>query len=107
VVSEFASATSQQAMAMVNRLAAEEGLLVGPSSGGACQVAIDIACRDEAAGKTIVVIFPSSGIRYVAHPMWGAEKEECAEILAGPPDISDAPPLLRWKSEDYVPPVKE
>lgn len=64
VVSEFGSATSQEAMAMIDRLAAEEGLLVGPSSGGACHVACEIARRDEAAGKTIVVILPSSGIRY-------------------------------------------
>lgn len=72
----------------------------------ASQVACDIASLDEAAGKTIVVIFPSSGIRYVTHPMWAATKAEAAFILAPPPDFSNAPPLLRWRSEDYVPPPK-
>ena len=62
-ISEFASASSSEAMEMASRLAAEEGLLVGPSTGAACKVACDLAARPEAAGKTIVVVFPSSGIR--------------------------------------------
>ena len=71
---------------------------------GCVQVACEIACSDEAAGKTVVAIFPSSGIRYVAHPMWAGIKQEAAAILAPPPDFSNAPPMVRWKSEAYVPP---
>jgi cysteine synthase A len=103
-IDRFASATSEESTAWANRLAAEEGLLVGPSTGAACKVAVQIACSAEAAGKTIVVVFPSSGIRYITHPMWAAVKAEAASILAPPPDFSNAPPLLRWRSEDYVPP---
>ena len=67
------------------------------------QVACELAATDEAAGKTIVVIFPSSGIRYMAHPLWASTKQE-ASILAPPADLSNAPPMVRWKSEAYVPP---
>ena len=38
--------------------------------------ACDVACRPEAAGKTIVVVVPSHGIRYVQHPLWGKMKAE-------------------------------
>lgn len=104
-IDEFASAHSDEAVLWANRLAAEEGLLVGPSSGAACKVAVEVASRPEFAGKNIVVVFASSGIRYVTHPMWADTKAECAAILAPPPDFSNAEPLLRWKSEDFVPPV--
>jgi len=104
IIDEFMHATSDEGMEMANRLAAEEGLLVGPSTGAACKVALEVAARPEAAGKNIVTIFPSSGIRYVMHPMWGAEKGEGSAALPMPPDMSGDPPLLRWKSEDYVPP---
>jgi len=42
--------------------------------------------------------------RYITHPMWAAIKTEAAATLGPPPDFSNAPPLLRWRSEDYVPP---
>jgi len=103
VISRFMSATSEEAVAMASRLASEEGLLVGPSTGAACHAAVELARSEEAEGKTIVVIFPSSGIRYVAHPLWAAIKAEAAAILAPPPDFSNAPPMVRWKSEAYVP----
>ena len=53
-----------------------EGMMVGPSAGAAIKYACDVACRPEAAGKTIVVIVPSHGIRYVQHPLWGKMKAE-------------------------------
>ena len=90
-----------------NRLAAEEGLLVGPSSGAAVKVAIDIAKRPEMKGKTIVVLQASSAIRYVSHPMWEAQKLEGAAALPMPPDLETEFPIVRWKSEDYVPPPKD
>lgn len=64
----YGHASTSDAIAMANRLAVEEGLLVGPSSGAAIHAAIELAKSDEAAGKTIVVIQASSGIRYVTHP---------------------------------------
>ena len=95
------------AIRWANRLAAEEGLLVGPSTGAACKVACELARSEEAAGKTVVVIFPSSGIRYVAHPMWLNTKVEAAVPLAPPPDFSNKLPMVRWRSEEYVPPVED
>ena len=103
-VSAFAACSSADGNEMANRMAAEEGMLVGPSAGAATRVAVEVAHSDEAAGKTIVVVVPSSGIRYTTHPLWAEEKAEAAAILAPPPDFSNAPPLLRWRSEEYVAP---
>jgi cysteine synthase A len=64
----YGHASTPEAIAMADKLAVEEGLLVGPSSGAAVHAAIELAKMDEAAGKTIVVIQASSGIRYVTHP---------------------------------------
>jgi hypothetical protein len=51
-----------------------------------------------------VGIVASSGIRYVKHPMWEAERVEAEAALPMPPDIDTEYPILRWKSEDYTPP---
>jgi len=105
-ISEFCSALTPEAVAWANRLAAEEGLLVGPTSGAVVKVCADIACRPESKGKTIVGIVASSGIRYVKHPMWEAQRSEADAALPLPPDLENEFPILRWKSEDYVPPQK-
>jgi cysteine synthase A len=103
MIDMYGHASTQEAIAMADRLAAEEGLLVGPSSGGAIHAAIQLAMTDEAAGKTIVVIQASSGIRYVTHPMWDPERTEAAAALPSTP-TKLTEPLLLWRSEDYEEP---
>lgn len=70
VIDEFSHASSAEATEYAKKAAALEGMMVGPSSGAALKVAIDVASRAEAAGKTVVVLLASNAIRYSVHPMW-------------------------------------
>jgi cysteine synthase A len=66
VVDRIELATDEEAIETARRLASVEGILSGISSGAATAVALRLAKQDEFAGKTIVVVLPDSGERYIS-----------------------------------------
>ncbi len=66
IVDRVELVTNEEAIEMARRLAREEGILSGISSGAAAAVAVRLARDPEMEGKTIVVILPDSGERYLS-----------------------------------------
>jgi cysteine synthase A len=66
IVDRVEQVTNEQAVEMARRLAREEGILCGISCGAAAAVAIRLAKLEEFRGKTIVVVLPDSGERYLS-----------------------------------------
>ena len=73
---EVVTVENDEAFAMARRVAAEEGILVGISSGAAIHAAVQVAKRPEHAGKLIVVIVPSNGERYLSTPLFADLRED-------------------------------
>jgi cysteine synthase A len=66
LIDEVVPVNDDDARAMAGRLAREEGILVGMSSGAAAWAALQVAARVESQGKLIVVILPDTGERYLS-----------------------------------------
>lgn len=65
LIDEVIAVTDAEAFAGSRRLAAEEGILAGPSSGAAVEAAVRVASRDNSAGQVVVVILADSAERYI------------------------------------------
>ena len=70
LIDRIIKVTSDDALAWARRAAREEGLLVGISSGAALRAAADLAADPANAGKTIVVVIPSWGERYLSTALY-------------------------------------
>lgn len=81
VADEDRAADNDAAVAMTLRLAREEGLLVGPSSGAAMEIALQVA-RELREG-VVVTLFPDGAVKYLTRPFWSEREERANGGMAG------------------------
>ena len=79
IYDEVIKVANEDAFSVARDMAAKEGLLVGISSGAAVSAALELAAREENAGKLIVVIIPSSGERYLSTALF-ADLAQCVSF---------------------------
>ncbi|MGA2093222.1 MAG: cysteine synthase A [Sedimentisphaerales bacterium] len=74
IIDEIVQVSNQDAIYTARQLASKEGMFVGISSGAAMWAAIQVSQRPESKGKTIVVILPDTGERYISTEMFETAK---------------------------------
>lgn len=82
LIDEIVQVASDDAITMAKRLAREEGVLCGISSGAAVHAAVQVASRPENKGKLIVVIIPSFGERYLSTALTEEFRQQVASATA-------------------------
>lgn len=75
LIDEVVQVTDEEAFEMAPRVAREEGITCGISCGAAMTAALQVAARPESEGKTIVVILPDSGERYLSTSMFDSVRD--------------------------------
>jgi cysteine synthase A len=85
LIDEVVTVTEDEAFSHARRAAAEEGLLVGISSGAALAAAVKVAAREEMRGQLVVVILCDGGERYLTTPLFHglAERARKAQAASG------------------------
>mmetsp|Transcript_11785 Transcript_11785/g.23831 ORF Transcript_11785/g.23831 Transcript_11785/m.23831 type:complete len:193 (+) Transcript_11785:210-788(+) len=82
VIDETVAVSSADSIAMARRLASEEGIFCGISSGAAMAAAIQVGSRPEMEGKRIVVVIPSFGERYLSTALFQDLWDESTKMTA-------------------------